>query len=203
MRRASFAAGLAAWVTVVGTGFGWLALYESRPGPAAESPGDWPSPSRLSRDPGRWTLVMFLHPRCPCSRASLDELGGLLPGHGNQVRAIVLFCIPPGAPPGWEKAAAWRQATAMKGVTVFCDDGDEERCRFGPETSGHVLLYDPGGVLRFSGGITRARGQAGENPGRSAVESLLRGLSPPAWEGPVFGCPLVDHETPASGRGSR
>jgi hypothetical protein len=203
MKRARFAVALVAWAAVVGSGFGWLALYESRPGSTGAASQDWPESSGLIRDPERWTLLLFLHPRCPCSRASLEELSGLLSENANRVRAYVVCCKPPGAPPGWEKTATWRQATAMKDAEVYCDDNDKERSRFGPETSGHVLLYDPNGRLRYSGGITRARGQTGGNAGRSAVESFLRGESPAMREEPVFGCLLVDPETSASEKGSQ
>jgi hypothetical protein len=196
MKNAIFAAGLVAWAALVGAGFGWLALYETRPGAGAAATRSWPAESGLRRDPGRWTLLLFLHPRCPCSRASLEELDTILSEGGDRVCAYAVFCRPPGVPPGWEKTATWRRATAVKGLSVYCDDDDKERNRFGPETSGHALLYDPEGRLRYSGGITRARGQTGDSPGRSAVASFLRGESPPVREGPVFGCPLVDPETP-------
>jgi hypothetical protein len=196
MSKVSFLAGLVAWATVVAFGFGWLTLYETRPGAGAAASGHWPPDSGLRRDPGRWTLLLFLHPRCPCSRASLEELDTIVSEAGDRVCAYVIFCKPRGVPPGWEKTATWRRAGAVRGVSVYCDDGDEERRRFGPETSGHTLLYDPDGRLCYSGGITRARAQTGDSPGRSAVLSFLRGETPPAREEPVFGCPLVDPESP-------
>ena len=48
------------------------------------------------------------------------------------------------------------------------DDGAEAR-RFGAETSGQTLLYDARGALAFSGGITGARGHAGDNAGRASL----------------------------------
>ena len=135
---------------------------------------------------------MFLHPHCPCSRASLEELGHLLSSNSDELRAFVIFCKPEGAPDGWEKTALWQQAAGMKGIDVSSDDQDQERRRFGARTSGQVLLFDRRGRLAYSGGITRARGQAGANPGRSAVEAILRGQPPSSRSGPVFGCPLVD-----------
>ena len=194
MSKVKLLIGLLAWAAVAVLGFWGLARYETRPGCEADPPPDWPDRSRLSRDPDHPTLLMFLHPHCPCSRASLEELAVLLPASSYGLRAFVVFCKPAGAPDGWEKTALWQQAVGMKGIDVSWDDQDEERRRFGARTSGQVLLFDRRGRLAYSGGITRARGQAGANPGRSAVEAILRGQTPSSRSGPVFGCPLVDPE---------
>jgi hypothetical protein len=124
----------------------------------------------------------------------LEELAAMLPANSDGLRAYVVFCKPDGAPDGWAKTALWQQAVGMKGIAVSCDDQDEERRRFGALTSGQVFLFDRRGRLAYSGGITRSRGQAGANPGRSAVEAILRGEPPSSRSGPVFGCPLVDPE---------
>jgi hypothetical protein len=124
----------------------------------------------------------------------LEELAELLPSNSSCLRAFVVFCKPDGVPDGWEKTALWQQAAGMKVIDVSWDDQDEERRRFGAQTSGQVFLFDRRGRLLFSGGITPARGQTGANLGRSAVEAILRGQSPSSRWGPVFGCPLVDPE---------
>ena len=183
------------WLAVVGAGFCWLAIHESRPGAAAYGPLVWPADSRLVRDPGRWTLVLFLHPHCQCSKATLDELLNAIPPYAGRVRTYVIFCKPDGTPDGWEKTATWHRAASIGDVTVYTDENDVERRRFGALTSGQVFLYDShDGRLCYCGGITRARGVAGQNPGRQAIESLLSGQPAAIYEGPVFGCPLVDPE---------
>jgi len=111
---------------------------------------------------------------------------------GDRLTADVLFVTPPGASGGWEATDLWRGAAAIPGVTVVDDlDGVEAR-RFGALTSGQVLLYDAGGQLRFSGGITPARGHAGDNAGRSAIVALVESASSAPVETPVFGCSLLD-----------
>jgi hypothetical protein len=194
MSKLRFLIGLSAWAAVAVLGFWSLALYETRPGREAEPPPDWPDRCRLRRDSDRPTLLMFLHPHCPCSRASLEELGVLLHANSDGLLAFVVFCKPDGVPDGWERTALWQQAAGMKGIDVSWDTQDEERRRFGAQTSGQVFLFDRRGCLSYSGGITPARGQTGANPGRSAVEAVLRGQPPPSRSGPVFGCPLVDPE---------
>jgi hypothetical protein len=194
--------GLSACIAAVALGFWGLALYETRPGGGAAAPPGWPDRSRLTRDPDRPTLVMFLHPHCPCSRASLEELAGLHSTNAHDLRTFVVFCKPNGVPEGWEKTALWQQAIGMKGIDVFGDDRGEQRQLFGVQTSGQVLLFDREGRLRYSGGITRARGRAGANPGRSAIEAIVRGGSPSIRSGPVFGCPLVDPQSPDCKKGN-
>jgi hypothetical protein len=73
---------------------------------------------------------------------------------------------------------------------VIEDRGEHERRRFAVATSGQVVVYDATGRLRFSGGITADR-HGGPNPGRAAVERVLRGEADTPAEAAVFGCPLV------------
>jgi hypothetical protein len=190
MRVASVFA-VALWLGIVGAGFCWLARYETRPGRVGEVSQTWPMASHLERDSQRWNLVMFLHPRCPCSQASLQELGELQSSHPNDLHVSVVFCKPKGVPEGWEQTATWKQAAALTDIERVSDENDVERREFGALTSGEVLLYEPSGRLRYRGGIASARGKTGLSEGRSIVESLLGGEELPRHEGPVFGCPLT------------
>jgi hypothetical protein len=182
---------VAVWLGIVATGFGWLAHYETRPGQLGQSSQSWPTASRLALDPERWNLVMFLHPHCPCSQASLQELSELRTKFPNNLRVCLVFCKPAGVPAGWEQTATWKQATALPDVEVLGDEHDAERRAFGALTSGEVLAYDPGGALRYRGGITAARGKTGPSVGRDTVVALFAGGHPARHEGPVFGCPLT------------
>jgi hypothetical protein len=77
-------------------------------------------------------------------------------------------------------------------VTVLRDDGGVEAARFGAHTSGAVLLYDAGGKLAFNGGITLARGHAGDSPGAERIAALVSGGVPALAAAPVFGCALEE-----------
>jgi hypothetical protein len=178
-----------AWVAAVSFGMSRLLEYESTPGDSGLSPRRWPAGSRLRRDPLRPTLVLFAHPRCPCTRASLAELLQIITRCQGRVAAHVLFVTPEGVPPGWERTDLWRTAAAIPGVQVHRDAGDEAR-RFGAATSGHVALYDPQGGLLFVGGITGSRGHEGENAGSQAVIRLIHGEPAIRATSFVFGCSL-------------
>ncbi|MDB4994446.1 MAG: hypothetical protein JWM74_1878, partial [Myxococcaceae bacterium] len=91
----------------------------------------------------------------------------------------------------------YRTAAAIPGVTVVRDIGGVETERFGGKTSGQTYVFTASGATLFSGGITAARGHAGENAGSRRIADLVtHGVSDRAVS-PVFGCGLEDHEGPA------
>lgn len=186
----SHAAAAAGWLGSCLLG-GWLLLsYAAAPGRAATAPAHWPE-SALPRAPGRSSLVLFAHPHCPCTRATLDNLAWVLTRAGRGVDARVLVYAPSGMPAGWERAALWRQAESIPGVRVSADRDGALARTFGAATSGQALLYGEDGRLLYRGGLTGARGHAGDNAGRQAVLALARGEGAPRDEGPVFGCALL------------
>ena len=67
-----------------------------------------------------------------------------------------------------EAKVTYYSAAEIPGVEVVSDEDDAQSAAFGAAVSGQTLLYDREGRLIFSGGITAARGHAGDNAGRSA-----------------------------------
>jgi hypothetical protein len=197
-RPRALAALVGVWGLAVLAGLAVLVGYESRPGVPASPPARWPARSHLERTPGRATLVMLVHPGCPCSRASLEELDRLLVRARGLVTAHVLVFKPQGFAEGWEKTDLWEKAAAIPGVRVHRDDDGAEAAAFAAETSGQAVLYDADGTLRFDGGITAARGHPGDNEGRQAILALLTASGgAPRARTPVFGCSLRDPTDPA------
>ena len=178
-----------AWIVAVGAGVRVLWSYEIAPGRAAEAPIRWPRHSRLPRA-HRPTLVVMLHPRCPCSQATLEELDVLLTRLRDRVSAVVLFVVPPHFPGDPETSDLWRRAAGIRNAVIVRDDDGREARRFHVATSGTALLYAATGELLFSGGITASRGHIGDNNG---VDTIARFVLEDATSGddtPVFGCPL-------------
>jgi hypothetical protein len=189
------------WLAIAVAGLSVLWRFDNAPGEGATAPAHWPATSVLARSPGRPTLVMLAHPQCSCTLASLEELREALARAHDRPNTYVLFLKPDGFANGWEQTESWRIASAIPDVTVVRDDSGREANRFGAATSGQTLLFDADGALLFSGGITAARGHAGDNAGRSEIVSLLnhensrrpRSLIPaqPLRDATnVFGCPL-------------
>jgi len=181
-----------AWLLAVATGMTVLWRYSTAPGIPAAPPHEWPRESRIRPSPDLATLILLAHPQCPCTRASIEELDRLMARLDGRLVAHVLFVTPTDAPDGFERTDLWRSAAAIPGVDVVRDEDGVEARRFHAPTSGQVILYDAAGRLRFSGGITAARGHAGDNLGRSAIVELLEGDSPTATATPVFGCSLLE-----------
>ena len=169
-----------------------MTRYSNTPGGGGPPPTSWPTGSQIVLDSNRPTLVMFAHPHCPCTRASLGELERLMAQVPGRLSAQVVFLKPPGTAADWEKTDLWSKASSIPGVSVGADNAGSEARRFHAETSGQTLLYDTAGKLRFQGGITSGRGHAGDNPGRSAIQELLREGRANQVKTPVFGCALFE-----------
>jgi hypothetical protein len=172
-------------------GIAMISRYENTSGSSGGAPEMWPAEAQIARDHNRDTLIMFAHPKCPCTRASMEDLNRLLAQSGGRVAAHVLFFKPGDLPADWARTDLWRTAAAIPGVSVQDDLNGALARRFGAETSGYVLLYDAAGRLLFRGGITGGRGHAGDNAGMSAVISLVRGESVGQVRTPVYGCSLL------------
>lgn len=184
--------GVVAWAAALIVGLSTVWTYSMTPGTDAPHPSTWPAESRLPRAVAVPSLVMFVHPRCTCTRASLVELEAILRQARRPVATTVVFLRPSGADASWDQAPEWRAAARLDHVELRVDWDGEEAHRFGAMTSGQVLLYDATGALRFAGGITGSRGHEGDNLGRRRVLALIDGGATDARDGHVFGCPLHD-----------
>ena len=180
------------WLAFLGIGFYALAREEFTPVEASVSTAKFPSASALALAPDTPTLILFAHPHCPCTRATLRELDGLLSALPHRVAATIVFTLPNGVPPGWEQGDQWQSAAKIPGVHIITDQDGREAKRFGVKGSGHVLLYESSGDLVFSGGITPSRGHEGDNLGRSAVIDLVNSGHAVVQRTPVYGCPLLE-----------
>jgi hypothetical protein len=190
--RLVIAIGILAWVAGVAWGLQKIESYSSTPGMAAAAPAQWPGSTLVAPRAGRSTLVMFIHPQCSCTRASLAELKEILDETGAAVSAWVVVLKPVGMDDQWARSSTWKAARDLRGVTVVIDDKGVEADRFGAATSGDTFLYSPAGKLQFSGGITAARGHVGANSGERRVVSFIATGEADADSHEVYGCGLHD-----------
>ena len=166
--------------------------YENSNGPVGMTRQQWPAQNQIPLSPKEDTLVMFAHPQCPCTRASMDELNRIMAQCAGKIVAHVFFLKPQNFPDNWVETSLWRTASAIPGVTVHEDPGGLIAQKFGAETSGFVLLYDSQGNLLFKGGVTASRGHAGDNTGEDAIIALATGKGSPVKTTRVYGCSLVN-----------
>jgi hypothetical protein len=179
------------WIFLVGTGFAILEHEQFTPVTHTIIATDFPSGSGIELARDKPTLIVFAHPQCPCTRATLHDLDVLRASTRDKVAVVMVFTIPPGVPTGWEKGDLWNSTAAMHDVRVVRDQDGLEANRFHVKGSGHVLLYNPAGHLLFSGGITDSRGHEGDNAGQSAVVSLVLTGHASINHTAVFGCSLL------------
>jgi hypothetical protein len=178
------------WIATVAFGMRILFHYENTPGRVGLLCQAWPA-AQIERATDRPTLVMLVHPHCPCTAASVGELAQIMARLQGRVAAYVLFVKPKGADRAWDDTSLRRSAEAIPGVKVVFDPDGVEARRFGAETSGHTLLFGANGRLLFSGGITASRGHAGDNVGESAIVALVNNQTPARTQTLVFGCSLA------------
>ena len=186
-------AAIAGWLTAVAGGMWKLCAYSFAPGAQAPAPASRPADFAPAPTPGTFTAVLALHPECDCSDATLQELDSIMNQSAGKLSVQLLFVQLPGLPPV-EKSSLWQRAQRIPGIQLLRDPLGTRARQLGAQTSGEMSLYGPEGRLRFQGGITLARGHVGENPGASAVLSVLGQPDPAAapLTTPVFGCALWD-----------
>ncbi len=109
----------------------------------------------------------------------------------GSVTLWIVFFKPAGSDESWDQTDLRKTAAAIPDAHVVSDPDGVEARRFNATTSGQSFLYSDQGELLFQGGITLARGHAGDNSGRSAIESLLTDTVPACRQTPVFGCPIA------------
>lgn len=189
-RRSVVVAGFL-WGACVLTGFAVLGAEQFTPVPATTLATAFPRDTKLALASDKPTLLLFLHPHCPCSRSTLNELEKLQIQTQDKIAVTIVFTIPPGTPAGWEKGELLDRAHKISGAQVCLDQNGVAARRFGVNGSGHALLYAPTGKLLFSGGITAARGEDGDNPGEDAVADLVLHGRADFTRTPVFGCQLL------------
>jgi hypothetical protein len=182
------------WLAAVLCGLGWLVVYAHTPAGETEPQTTWPANTQIALSNDLPTLVMFAHPRCPCTRASVAELAKIAAKATGRFAAWVVLFKPAGSSETWEQTDLSRSAEEIPGVRLIVDADAKLARKFQATTSGQTLLYSPAGKLLFCGGITTARGHEGDNTGESTIIAILTGKPTDVARTPVFGCPIIEPE---------
>lgn len=178
---------VAAWLGAATGGFVLANAYSARPGASAEAPRWWPRESLIVRREGRTTVVLFVHPLCPCTRATLRELQRILARGTTPLDvAVVLAGAPREHSVSGTDDAVVREVLPSAKLLV----SEDEARVFSARTSGQVLAYDEHGALVFAGGIISARGHEGPSRGGDDLLRIARGERPMRSQSRVFGCAL-------------
>ncbi len=194
---------LIGWIGLCVLGYFLLMQYDFRPGAIGAPLGDWPTESAIAPVQDKMNLLVFIHPRCGCTEATIKELIGTLRGKSDiMVTAVTYLPRPNEADPVWTNGKYIQtirsQVAPMR--LVLDSEGVEAR-RFGVSTSGTIVVFDRACKEVFRGGITSRRGAEGDSLGKRRLERLLSGEKTTESEGPnpVFGCSFENCETGAPG----
>lgn len=171
------------WVTGIAWGFRAAWIHDTTAGVAAahavsNSKTEWPQ------------LLVFIHPDCPCSRATLAELMRIKSDTGAKLQLTIYFVEPDGWVQDPATADLWDLAAAIPDAKIVTDSRAKFARMYDAHTSGQVLLFDAQGAVRFSGGVTIARGHAGDNAGSQIIITFVISGQISAASSPVYGCSL-------------
>jgi hypothetical protein len=144
----------------------------------------------------RPTLIVVIHPHCPCSQATATEMGELLTLCGGRLDLIVFLNQPDSCETSWANSVLTTRVEQLPGVRVVPDVGGRLSAKLGATTSGHAVLYGPDRRILFAGGLTPGRGINGETIGRQAILAAVAGSELTMSEASTFGCPLCRSESP-------
>ena len=179
------------WAALASAGLCMLWDYAQRPGDIGKVSKSWPaevSDQILIAD--RPTLLVFLHPECGCSRASLAELERVAAQAKSRFALRIYFNDSQALERPAKESGLWASATRIPGAAILADNEGQITRAFGAETSGTCLLFDPGKRLLFKGGITGSRGHEGDNANRDALLAALDGRSTGVVQCNVYGCAI-------------
>ncbi|MDA7977968.1 MAG: hypothetical protein MPJ50_04255 [Pirellulales bacterium] len=183
---------LLVWGIAILAGTFYLMDYSGTPGTRGDAVEQWPTETTLERGPNEISIVMFVHPQCPCTHSTLETLNRIL-AHtvADDVGLYFVFRIPPGRNVVWARSSLWQKARALPNAKIYFDMDGTETERFGARTSGYIVAYDQSGHLRFCGGITPARNHEGSSIGGDALAEVISGkCHGETMMSAVFGCPL-------------
>jgi hypothetical protein len=197
---------IAVWLAAVAVAYWSIEHYEfaTTDSSAAEFADHWPNDSKLPRQANHSTLVLFLHPKCPCSRASLSEIERLFTSIDGPAKTrpdfVVNVTVPQTASEDWLQTATLERVKAIADARIYVDWGGVEAAKFGATTSGFVMLFGENGSRQYAGGVTESRGHEGDNAGRNSLARILCHEIEMVEGIPAFGCRLClpENERPTA-----
>lgn len=183
--------GTTLWLGLVAVGMGKLNAYANTPGERASASATFPLLSQVQTENGKSTLILFVHPKCACSVATVAELDRLFPKISSQAIVNVIFLKPEEFSDQDVRGDLWDRAKLISGAVLKIDSGNRESDLYGAKTSGQTFLYDSAGYLVFEGGLTSSRGHTGDSKGQQDILHYFE--NPINWTlatSSVFGCGL-------------
>src|SRR5258708_33732155 len=92
---------IATWAIAVVSGLAMLWSYQGQRGRTGQAPGYFPHDVSILPAHNQFNLILSLHPHCPCSCATVEELSKILAHTGASMRVHILMFAPAGADASW------------------------------------------------------------------------------------------------------
>ena len=196
------------WGLSVSVGLFGMIQHESTPCGIASAPPNLPVDAKIQSIEGHSNLLVFVHPYCPCSNATISELERIVARTPEHLTTNVIFWHPRNMSQDWHQTSLWKRAKQIPGVHVLDDVDGILTHQYQVKTSGQALLYDTEGRLRFTGGITPARAHSGDNLGCDAILAIANSREQSnqllCQQCAVFGCPInVSSQNTAQSEGQK
>jgi hypothetical protein len=204
-RRVSlFAVAGLVWCASLATAWNQLYSHAYRPAKTDRVVDLWPQDTILGASSQRFRIVIFVHPLCPCTQATLEELDESLTRIPADVAVDAVAVTTGLSADEVESSRTVESLQRMPRVTLHLDASGREQRAFGAVVSGETFAFDREGRLAFHGGLTPARGHQGDSAGQKLLEELACGRRHAPCEAPVFGCRLPSAEgTPTPPRSAK
>ena len=183
------------WLALIVLGNKVLLEYNNKDIESNDHPLTWPNKSSIPFSTEKNNLVIFIHPKCPCSKASLNELNRLLSQYPDFFNSQAVFVKvdtnkEANSDDSLEQRSLWQKAKKISKLNTLVDGGGKEAKLFSVKSSGRVLIYNQDSKLIFAGGLTAARGMEGDNIGKKRIISYIKGTNIEFFTTPSFGCSL-------------
>lgn len=195
-RKPALLIALATWLSCCVAATAVLTVYSHTPNEAGAARAQLTDLSAIHLDDSRPTLVMFVHPRCPCTLASVEGLARLQRKLQGRFALRVIFSVPQGMDTNWHRSTLWDNVGRLPDCERVLDPGSQLTRQAGAKTSGTVALYEPGGHLVFWGGVTSSRGHAGDSLGTDAIVNYFNN-DPFPDHAQVYGCSITGPDDPS------
>jgi peroxiredoxin len=138
---------------------------------------------------GKIVLLNFWSAECPWSARADEELLAAQAGWEERVVLVTL------ASNANEPADLVRQVAAQRGLPLVLVDAEQRAADlYGAETTPHVFVIGPEGVLRYQGAVndmTFRKRTPEQFYAKDAVQALLEGRLPDPAQTNPYGCTIV------------
>ncbi|MCU0711848.1 MAG: hypothetical protein MUC43_07290 [Pirellula sp.] len=135
----------------------------------------WPSTTKVSLGDSTQHLVVFVHPFCPCTRATLRNLDEAL--RDSDLKVSVVQLRNEKLESSHAPISHIADLSRKNGWNLILDDNGVEARAFGAMTSGECMLFSSSGERLFIGGVTASRGHLGNNEGLDVLKGIVHRIT--------------------------